>query len=186
MVIFNELIGLLWLIFVVYWVVSAIGVKKNIEQRGAGWFRWLLIIVVFVLVGSKNFRSFIVHHSFNFSHPAVQAIGVILCAAGIALAIWARRHIGRNWGMPMTKKEGAELTTTGPYKFVRNPIYSGVFLAMIGTAIVVSPWWLLIFIFYASYFFYSAKVEEKIMLEKFPDTYPAYRQRTKMFIPFLF
>ena len=74
---------------------------------------------------------------------------------------------------------------SGPYAYVRHPIYTGVLLAMLGSALVSGPAWALILIVAASYFVYAALQEEKIMLKEFPDTYPLYRKRTKMLIPFI-
>lgn len=56
--------------------------------------------------------------------PVLGAIGADLFVAGIAVAIWAHIHLGRNWGMPMTQKTEPELVTSGPYRVVRHPIYS--------------------------------------------------------------
>ena len=66
----------------------------------------------------------------------IAAIGAVLSTCGIALAVWARLHLGRNWGMPMTQRAEPELVTSGPYRFVRHPIYSGLLAAMLGTALV--------------------------------------------------
>jgi len=112
-------------------------------------------------------------------------MGVILCAAGIAFAIWARRHIGRNWGMPMSLQEDHELVTTGPYARVRHPIYSGMLLAMVGSMLAEGAGWLPPFLIFFVYFIYSAKTEEKLMVQQFPNEYPAYKERTKMLIPFV-
>ena len=100
-------------------------------------------------------------------------------------AIWARIFIGRNWGMPMTLKEGHELVTTGPYSYVRHPIYAGILLAMLGSALVFGLWWFAIFFITAINFVYAAKKEEGLMLQQFPNAYPDYMKRTKMLIPFL-
>jgi len=88
--------------------------------------------------------------------------------------------------MPMTEKVDPELVTTGPYSRVRHPIYSGIILAMIGTAIAVSWYWLLAVILLGGYFVYSAVNEERYMAGLFPDTYPAYKRSTKMLLPFVF
>jgi len=64
-------------------------------------------------------------------------VGVALCALGIGLAIWARTYLGRNWGMPMSRKENPELVTSGPYAYVRHPIYTGLLIAMLGSVTVL-------------------------------------------------
>ena len=103
---------------------------------------------------------------------------------GLAFAVWARRHIGRNWGQPMTFKEGHELVKTGPYRFVRHPIYAGILFAMLASALV-SPFFFIPFIFLAFYFVHSARTEQRIMLEHFSDQYRAYMKQTKVLIPFI-
>jgi protein-S-isoprenylcysteine O-methyltransferase Ste14 len=104
---------------------------------------------------------------------------------GLALAIWARVYLGRNWGMPMSQKVDPELVTTGPYHSIRHPIYSGIILAMIGTSIAVSLYWLAAVILVGAYFLYSAVVEERSMARLFPGSYPEYKRSTKMLIPFI-
>ena len=66
---------------------------------------------------------------------SLAAVGALLFACGIALAVWARLHLGRNWGMPMTQRAEPELVTSGPYRFVRHPIYTRLLTAMLGP-----PW----------------------------------------------
>jgi protein-S-isoprenylcysteine O-methyltransferase Ste14 len=88
--------------------------------------------------------------------------------------------------MPMSQKVDPELVTTGPYSRVRHPIYSGIILAMIGTTIAVSLYWLVAVAVLGAYFLYSAIVEERLMARLFPGSYPEYRRSTKMLIPFIF
>jgi protein-S-isoprenylcysteine O-methyltransferase Ste14 len=186
---FSNIIAVLWIIFMIYWLTSAIGVKKNAQggisrAKGVGG-RLLLFGIVLVLLNLPSSQNFFGQHDFSFS-GIVQLFGVIVCAFGVALAIWARRHLGRNWGMPMSLKVNAELVTTGPYEYIRNPIYTGFLMAMLGSSLVNGIFWLVIFIVFGLYFVYSSKVEEKIMLKEFPTQYPAYKSKTKMLIPFVF
>jgi protein-S-isoprenylcysteine O-methyltransferase Ste14 len=104
----------------------------------------------------------------------------------LALAIWARIYLGGNWGTPMSQKVDPELVTSGPYRSIRHPIYSGILLAMIGTTIAVSLYWLVAVAMLGAYFLYSAVVEERFMASRFPDSYPPYKRSTKMLIPFIF
>jgi protein-S-isoprenylcysteine O-methyltransferase Ste14 len=112
--------------------------------------------------------------------------GVVLCVAGVALAVLGRLYLGRNWGMPGSRKENPELVTNGPYQYVRHPIYGGIMLAMLGTAIGASAFWIVPLILFSGYFVYSARREEKIMIAQFPQQYPAYMRRTTMLLPFVF
>jgi protein-S-isoprenylcysteine O-methyltransferase Ste14 len=105
---------------------------------------------------------------------------------GLALAVWARVYLGGNWGMPMSQRADPELVTTGPYGRIRHPIYSGIILGMAGTAIAVSPYWLIAVAITGAYFLFSAVVEERTMARLFPAAYPPYRRATKMLIPYIF
>ncbi|HEY6325210.1 MAG TPA: isoprenylcysteine carboxylmethyltransferase family protein [Candidatus Cybelea sp.] len=117
--------------------------------------------------------------------PRLGIAGVILCALGVAIAIWARVYLGRNWGPPMSRKEAPELVTSGPYAYVRHPIYTGILLAMIGSALAESVLWLIPLAASGAYFIYAARTEERTLEREFPGQYPAYRRRTKMLVPFV-
>jgi protein-S-isoprenylcysteine O-methyltransferase Ste14 len=191
------LVVLLWLAFSLLWLVLG-QLNKKASKGTPWWLGWRLrvaiIVAVIVFISLRHqavsdhavpahlVRRFLSLHS----GIAGQWVGVVLCVLGFGFAFWARGSIGRNWGMPMSLREGHELVTTGPYAYVRHPIYSGLMLAMIGTALVLSLLWMIIFPLYFAYFLFSARTEEKMMLAQFPDAYPAYRRRTKMLIPFVF
>jgi len=113
-------------------------------------------------------------------------MGLVLFALGLGFAIWARIHIGRNWGLPMTQKNEPELVTSGPYHIVRHPIYSGILVAGAGTAVALSWLWLTAVALAGIYFLYSATVEEHDMTEQFPVTHPVYKRSTRMLVPFIF
>jgi protein-S-isoprenylcysteine O-methyltransferase Ste14 len=86
----------------------------------------------------------------------------------------------------MSRKNDPELVSSGPYRLVRHPIYSGILLAIIGTALALSWAWLIAAAMAGGYFAYSAIIEERNLTEQFPDTYPAYKRSTKMLVPFVF
>ncbi len=172
-------IGIAWIIFWVYWLASAFGVKEGRASRRRIPLNGISALAVIVLL--RVFRG----GSLAVDSPALRAVGAVVFASGIALAIWARVHLGRNWGMPMTEKAEPELVTSGPYRLVRHPIYSGLLAGVLGTALVSNLAGLIIVAILGGYFYYSASVEERNLTATFPTTYPAYRARTKMLIPFL-
>jgi len=179
----------LWLVFCVVWLVAAVRVKKNIVSRPV-WCRLpvrVAVAAVLLLVFARrtNDHLFLAGVAALLASPMVAEIGTSLCAAGIAIAVWARIVLGANWGMPITLKQGHELVTTGPYLYVRHPIYSGVLLAMLGSALVISVLWAAVLLLNAAQFFYAARKEEKLMLKTFPTEYVDYMGRTKMIIPFV-
>jgi protein-S-isoprenylcysteine O-methyltransferase Ste14 len=172
-------IDIAWILFWVYWLVSAFAVKQ-----GRGGLRRIPlngVNGVSVLIVIRVFRG----GSLAVNSPVLGAIGAVLFASGLGLAIWARVHLGRNWGMPMTQKAEPELVTSGPYRFVRHPIYSGLLAGVLGTALATNLIGLVIGAILGGYFYYSASVEEKNLTTTFPTAYPAYQASTKMLIPFV-
>ena len=172
-------IGWAWLVFWIYWIASAASSKQS---TGGGWRTRLTGVSaagVFVIAGVLRGGGLAVHS------VILAVIGAFLFACGIALAVWARLHLGRNWGMPMTQRAEPELVTSGPYRFIRHPIYSGLLTAMLGTALVDSLLGLIVVAVLVAYFYYCGTVEEQNLAVTFPQAYPQYRSRTKMLIPFL-
>jgi len=171
-----------WVAFWVYWLAASTGVKAGQTRwtRFAG-IRVGVILVILLLLRVRAFKG---HVAAN--NPWWQGIGLAVFVLGLALAIWARVYLGRNWGMPMSQKAGPELVTAGPYSSIRHPIYSGIILAMTGTTIAVSLYWLVAVVAIGAYFLCSAIVEERSMARLFPDSYPEYKRSTKMLIPFVF
>jgi protein-S-isoprenylcysteine O-methyltransferase Ste14 len=88
--------------------------------------------------------------------------------------------------MPTSQESDPELVTSGPYRVVRHPIYSGILTGVLGTALATNLLGLIIVVVVGAYFYYSATVEEKNLTATFPTAYPAYRASTKMLIPFVF
>ena len=158
------------------------------RQGRAGQTRWSqfgrvrvgVILVVLLLVRVKALGG---HGAL--SNPWLEGTGLAVFLLGLALAVWARIYLGRNRGMPMSQKVDPELVTTGPYRRIRHPIYSGIILAMIGTTIAVSLFWLVAVAVLGAYFLYSAVMEERFMAGRFPNSYPEYKRSSKMLIPFI-
>lgn len=170
-----------WAAFWLYWFGAAFSMKRGRVpwSRELG-IRAVIVVVVIVLVRSGFLRD----RDLN-TDPWRGGLGVLLSALGLGFAIWARVHIGRNWGTPMTQKNDPELVTSGPYRLVRHPIYSGILVAVVGTAVALSWVWLTAVVLAGIYFIYSATVEERYMTKQFPDAYPLYKRSTKMFVPFV-
>src|SRR5438105_10885985 len=150
----RTVIYIVWTAFWAYWLVSAIGVKKRAGSLRLG---PRIPIVVLAVVLTRIFPA----HSLVTHSSALKVVGVVVFAAGLGLAVWARVYLGRNWGMPMTQKEEPELVTSGPYRFVRHPIYSGLLLAILGTALATNFYWLIALAVTGAYFTYSATTAER-------------------------
>lgn len=166
-----------------YWLIAAARTgNRSMPSRHFIWIRVALFLLVVFLVKAGIFRG----HTGVVSSPVLQGIGLAAFFVGLALALWARQYLGHNWGMPMSRKADGELVTDGPYRYVRHPIYSGIILAGVGTAIALNFYALIIVALVGAYFVYSATVEERTMMERFPEAYPPYKESTKMLVPFVF
>jgi protein-S-isoprenylcysteine O-methyltransferase Ste14 len=177
------IIGVGWIVFWAYWLVMATTAKAGRSRLAqfAG-IRVGIILVVLLLIRLRVLKD---HAAAATSNPWLLGTGLAVFVLGLALAVWARVYLGRNWGMPMSQKADPELVTTGPYGKIRHPIYSGIILGMVGTAIAVSPYWLIAVAIIGGYFLYSAVVEERNMAKLFPAAYPPYKHATKMLIPYV-
>ena len=172
-------VGITWAAFWLGWLASAFTAKRSIGRgRGLGP-RVVAAVAVGLLIRGTGTSGLEVHSI------AIGAIGAGLFAAGLAIAIWARVILGRNWGMPTTQRLEPELITAGPYSLVRHPIYSGILLAVLGTALVTNLIALVVALVLCVYFVWAARVEERNMTVAFPTAYPPYRDQTRMLIPFI-
>lgn len=177
---FRAFYAVTWIVFWIYWLASAAAAKHG-TQRGLASRLPFVVTGALVIVLLRGARA----GSLEVHGLIVQCVGVVLFLTGLGLAVWARVHLGRNWGMPMTRKDEPELVTSGPYRRVRHPIYSGLLLAMLGSALGTSLYWLIALAVVGGYFLFSARVEERILEGAFPDAYGRYRAHTKMLIPFV-
>jgi protein-S-isoprenylcysteine O-methyltransferase Ste14 len=171
-------IGLAWIVFWIYWGASAAASKDSVTGGWRTRLTGVSVVGVFVI-------AWVLRGSLAVHNVILAVVGAVLFACGIALAVWARLHLGRNWGMPMTQRAEPELVTSGPYRFVRHPIYTGLLTAMLGTALVDNLLGLIVVAVLVPYFYYCGTVEERNLVVAFPEAYPAYKSRTKMLIPFL-
>jgi protein-S-isoprenylcysteine O-methyltransferase Ste14 len=172
-------IGIAWAIFWIGWLAVGFTAKSSTGRRNFLGGRGLAAVAVVILLRGLRGSGLEVHSL------VLGIIGTGLFVAGIALAIWARVILGRNWGMPMTQRAEPELVTAGPYGLIRHPIYTGILLGLVGTALVTSLIGLGIALILGIYFVHAARVEEGNLTETFPTAYPPYKARTKMLIPFL-
>ncbi len=143
-----------------------------------------LTIFVFVFLFSPRVRVGWLGQRFVPPSRLVADIGVALTALGIGLAMWARYVLGRNWSAAVELKHSHELIRAGPYARIRHPIYSGVILALFGTALVVGEWrGLLAVTVLALSWFVKARKEEALLSAEFGPAFEEHRSRTGMFLP---
>ncbi len=179
----DVIIPVVWIVFWIYWIAAAMRTKATRTRSASSAPVRIAVIVLILLVLRAGFLKG--HSGATIANAWLQGVGLAVFLSGLAFAVWARIYLGRNWGRPMSEKVDPELVTTGPYRYVRHPIYSGLILGLIGTTMAVSLYWLVAVVLASGYFIYSATVEERNMERMFPDIYPAYKRSTKMLVPFI-
>jgi protein-S-isoprenylcysteine O-methyltransferase Ste14 len=175
-------------IFIIFWIATAFSTKRTIERakipRGA-----LLLLLPFIAIEMWFFGSRLAGSGASLWNPSPisDAIADILALSGLAIMLWARVTLGRNWSGGVVLKEDHELIQRGPYAYVRHPIYSGVFLLLLGFAVLegrLSTFGVVLTVIVLLWL--KASQEEKLLVSHFPAEYPAYRKRVKALIPFIF
>jgi protein-S-isoprenylcysteine O-methyltransferase Ste14 len=177
-----------WLVFIAVWLLAAVSTKRTVyrESHSQRLRYWVLFVIACLLLIYG--RQLPYPLNLNIIPHALPIVGtaVVLCIAGLLVALWARVILGRNWSGMVTLKEGHELVERGPYRFVRHPIYTGMVAMFFATALLQRhlAGFLGMLLVFAS-FWIKLGFEEKLMLQQFPQRYAAYRRRTKRIIPFV-
>jgi protein-S-isoprenylcysteine O-methyltransferase Ste14 len=177
-----------WLIFLAVWFLMSLGVKPTVRQQNPfdRLFQIAIGAAAYLLLFSHVVRWEPLTRRVVPEAVAWRLAGLVMTCIGIAFAIWARIVIGANWSANVTIKRDHELVQTGPYAFVRHPIYSGLLFAGLGTALVVGQvrGFLAVAVAFIGWTFKSRR-EEQFMTEQFGDRYSQYRRRTGGIIPFI-
>ena len=183
-----------WIIFVVYWLISAWSAKSVRETRGwlGGYWYFILYLIGFLFIVNFRFLSRFgvpigILGIIVFQHTRVQIVVIlILMILGLMTAILARRRLAGNWSGAVALKENHELITTGVYQYVRHPIYTGMLLMILGTALSYGTLGACIgFLIILFGILSKLRQEEALMTKHFGKEYLSYRKRTKTLIPFI-
>jgi protein-S-isoprenylcysteine O-methyltransferase Ste14 len=180
------ILGWLWAAFGVYWVVAARGGKaaQSTEPQLYRFFRLAILFVTFALLFSERTRIGPLGRRFLPQNRAIEGIGFLLALSGMAIAVWARIHLGQYWSDKVVLKVDHQLIRTGPYAYMRHPIYSGVLLAVAGTAQVVGEWrGLLALVILVVNYSIKARREEQILAGAFADTFADHKRRAGFLLP---
>lgn len=186
--IYGNMIFLLWIVWGIYWLAVSHKVKAAARRESplsrAGHVLPLLIAALLLALPSLPY-GFLMGRVFPMTVFSYWT-GAVVTFAGLAFSVWARVHLGRNWSGIVTLKQEHELIRSGPYRLVRNPIYTGLLLAFIGTAIARDEWrgWLAVLIAFAA-LWRKLRLEERWLTERFGDAYRSYREQVAAIIPFL-
>jgi protein-S-isoprenylcysteine O-methyltransferase Ste14 len=186
--IYGRLILVSWLVLIAVWFAMARRVKTVAQRESA--FSTLshygpLAVGVYLLAAP---RVPLFPLDVRFVPLALWPVqlGGALTVAGVAFAIWARVMIAGNWSSSVTLKREHELIVEGPYRIVRHPIYTGILLGLLGTALAVGEWRALLGVAIAvAAYWRKLTIEEAVMRRQFGEAYARYAERTRALIPFM-
>jgi protein-S-isoprenylcysteine O-methyltransferase Ste14 len=180
------LIPLLWLAWCAYWLFAASNVKSTTREESPG--SRAGHIVPLVIAGMLLWLPRVPFAFFDDTiiprTPALYFIGAAVVAAGLLFAVWARLYLGRNWSGTVTLKQDHELIRSGPYRYVRHPIYTGLLIAFVGSAIARDQWRgvIAVVIVYLA-LWRKLRLEERWMIETFGDAYRRFRAEVPALVP---
>jgi protein-S-isoprenylcysteine O-methyltransferase Ste14 len=184
--VFRVLLEFAWIVFVVYWIISAIKTRATREKESfTSRFAVLLLEGVgYLLIFSGSTGIGFLGTRFISRTMAGAILGVVLIWAGVGLAIWARYHLAEYWSARITIKEDHQLIRTGPYSHLRHPIYSGLILATIGSALVIDEWRCVlgVCLVLTGYCFKASK-EETMLTQQFGDAFREHQKHAGFLIP---
>jgi protein-S-isoprenylcysteine O-methyltransferase Ste14 len=183
----NLAVAFFWLAWLLYWWVSSRNVKPTQwrEPLKSQLAHRVPLIIAALLFAVPSGLTRLLRTRFVPGDTLTSIVGVILIAIGLACSVWARRHLGRNWSAHVVVKEQHALIRTGPYRRLRHPIYTGILLAFLGTALTIGEWRALVaFFLMVLSFGIKSRAEEARMLVTFPE-YAEYRRESSAMIPFI-
>ncbi len=184
--VYRYLFTAMWSIWALYWLVSAAGTKQT--ERREPWrsrlWHLLPLIVAGWLIWADRVPVALLNERILPWSSWTFAAGALITATGLAIAVWARVYLGRNWSGTVTIKHDHELIDSGPYAIVRHPIYTGLLVALIGSALARGEWRgpLGVLIAWAA-LWRKLQVEERWMEERFGTKYKSYRGRVPALVP---
>ncbi len=181
-----DLCGALWVAFFVIWLLWGIKTKptQSREPVSSRVSYTVFTVAAYFLMFSGDITQPWLRQRLYDPTPFSNGLGVAVTLAGILFAFWARFYLGENWSGAVTVKVGHQLVRTGPYRWVRHPIYTGLISAMVGTAIVRHQLRGLIAVVLAYVGFkIKSKIEERTMISTFGEQYDDYSRTTGAIVP---
>jgi protein-S-isoprenylcysteine O-methyltransferase Ste14 len=177
-----------WITLGVVWLIGSFATKpvERIQTRSSRFTQAIVFVLAALLMVRAPLHFGALSRRFVAHSLVVGYIGLALTIVGLAIAIWARFYLGRNWSARVTIKKDHELVRTGPYAIVRHPIYSGIILALAGTVLGFGEIRALLgFVLVIVGIVLKSRLEEKFMSERFGEEYARYRREVKSLIPFV-
>jgi protein-S-isoprenylcysteine O-methyltransferase Ste14 len=185
----RQVAGFLWMALVLVWLVSALRTKRTIQRQSSAsqlLYTAILVVGVYLIFAKGTGISWLDRQLVLVGIP-ITLVGLVTVLMGVVFSIWARVMLGGNWSNSVTVKEDHTLVRRGPYRIVRHPIYSGILLGMIGSALQRGEIRSFVGIVICGLSFWlKTRAEEQFMVQRFGEEYLQYCHQVKALAPFIF
>jgi protein-S-isoprenylcysteine O-methyltransferase Ste14 len=184
----HNTLATIWTVFWVLWILPAVFGKRTVQRQttGSRILQLILLLVAYVLIVNGELGWNWLDLRLVPEERASTAVGYGLLMAGMLFAGWARLFLGGNWSSNVTLKQDHTLVRSGPYRIVRHPIYTGLLVALLGTAIALGELRCFLGVVLAGIAWkIKSMSEETLMVQQFGDQYARYREQVKGLVPYL-
>jgi len=176
-------LAVLWGGLSLYWVSSG-------PSSGSGEFRFyrplrlLILATTFALLFWDQTGIGVLGRAVLPAGAGLAILGFAGALVGLAIALWARIHLGNYWSDKVMLRDNHQLIRSGPYAYMRHPIYSGVLLGVLGTTLIVDQWrGVLAFALLTANYTIKAKREERILAGRFDQEFRQHQSGTGFLLP---
>jgi protein-S-isoprenylcysteine O-methyltransferase Ste14 len=184
--VFRFLVEFPWIVFVVYWIIGAMKTRATRDKEPFTSRSAVLLIEMlgYLLVFSDSAGIGILGTRFIPRTMASAVLGLVFTWSGTGVAVWARYHLAEYWSARITIKEDHQLIRTGPYSHLRHPIYSGLILATIGSALVIDKWRCVLGVCLVTVgYCFKASGEETMLARQFGEAFREHQKHAGFLIP---
>lgn len=186
---FRTITLVIYVIWSLYWIIAARSAQKEKPKTRIANARVYVEYFITYAVGTILTLELLGLSFYPFSKPELQLPGLLLVIIGFVICILARRELSHNWtaGQEYQIKKGHTLITSGIYKYIRHPIYTGIFFMLFGGGLVAQSYFVMVVVIYAlTRGTILAQREEQILSEHFGEKYKDYMKSSHRFIPFIY
>jgi protein-S-isoprenylcysteine O-methyltransferase Ste14 len=184
----NNPLAVIWTVFGVLWLLPATFGKRTLQRQtpGSRILQLVMLVAAYVLFANQDLGWDLLNRRLVPAGMRATAVGYGLLAAGMLFALWARVFLGSNWSSNVTLKQNHTLVRSGPYRIVRHPIYTGLLVALLGTAIALGPLRCFLGVVLAAVAWkFKSITEEAFMVQQFGDQYRHYQMEVKGLVPYI-
>lgn len=185
-------VSYIWSIFWIYWILAAIKTRSNVKKESSGQksiprVTHLMLVIISYVITFFQFKNIFLWDRILPSYKYVDYIGIAILVISLLFAIWARIILGRNWSGAIQKVEGQRLVCSGPYKYIRNPIYTGIVCGFFGTFITLRSLASIIgFCIILTTYIIKINREQRFLILEFGEEYKKYIKESWALIPYIF